>query len=510
MQINVVEYFEKTLECFPEKTGVMDAVSSYTFSQMATRAKYIAAMIVAKVNARNNPIAVYLPKACDAVISILGVLLSGNLYMPIDIKFPQLRIQRILENIRPSLVITNNKLAHTVEACGFPMESILVLDAESPSPSFPDISDSLNVWRSIIDTDPAYIINTSGSTGIPKGVVISHRSIIDYIDWAILQFGLKGDLVIGNQAPFCFDASTPDIYLSWALGGTLVLIPEDLFTFPVKLMQFVADKEVTLISWVPSVLINVANMKILDKVRLPKLDKVLFIGEVMPNKHLNYWRRHLQHALFANLYGPTEITFACTYYLVEREFRDEESLPIGFPCRNSDILILNSEGELCETNEQGELCVRGTSLALGYWNDPDKTAKAFVQNPLNKHYPELIYRTGDLVYRNELNEIIFVGRKDFQIKHLGYRIELGEIESAIYGIDGIENVCVLYNDEKAQITLFYECDHELKSADIRQKLAAVLPKYMQPTIFFQMEAIPLTTTGKIDRQSLEGLMLDGL
>ena len=509
MQISVVEYFEKTLKCFPEKTGVMDDVSSYTFSQMATRANHIAAMIASKVKVRNMPIAVYLPKSCDAVISFLGILLSGNLYMPLDVKFPQLRIQRILENIGPSLVITNSTLARTVEACGFPVESVLLLDADSSSSSFPDIPDSVNAWRSLINTDPAYIINTSGSTGIPKGVVISHRSIIDHIDWAIMQFGLKDDIVIGNQAPLCFDTSTWEIYLSWALGGTLVLIPENLFTFPLKLMEYVAEKEITFILWVPPVLINVANMEILDKVRLPKLDKVFFGGDVMPNKHLNCWRMHLPHAQFFNLYGPTEITVNCTYYFVEREFRDEEVLPIGFPCRNSDILILNGEDKLCETNEQGELCVRGTSLALGYWNDPDKTAKAFVQNPLNKHYPERIYRTGDLVYKNELNEIIFVGRKDFQIKHLGYRIELGEIESAIYGIDGIEKACVLYNEEKAQITLFYECDHELKSADIRQKVSALLPKYMQPTSFFQMESIPLNTAGKIDRQSLMTLMLEG-
>jgi non-ribosomal peptide synthetase component F len=166
------------------------------------------------------------------------------------------------------------------------------------------------------------------------------------------------------------------------------------------------------------------------------------------------------------MYGPTETTVDSSYYVVEREIPDEESVPIGFPCRNSDVLILNERNELANVNEMGELCVRGSSLALGYYNNPEKTAQAFVQNPLNKHYPELIYRTGDVVYLNELGEIIYLCRKDNQIQHLGYRIELGEIEVAVLGMDMLDNACVLYNNDKKEIVLFFSCDEKIEITKI--------------------------------------------
>jgi len=194
----------------------------------------------------------------------------------------------------------------------------------------------------------------------------------------------------------------------------------------------------------------------------------------------------------------------CTYYIVERDFSDDEKLPIGFPCRNTDILILNEQNQPAKADELGELCVRGSSLALGYWNAPDKTAVAFVQNPLNPRYPERIYRTGDLVYRNALGEIIFVGRKDFQIKHQGYRIELGEIELAATTLDLLRNVCVLYNEAWKEITMFYEADQDLLPARIREHMSARLPKYMLPTAFHRLAKMPLNANGKTDRAGLAG------
>jgi acyl-CoA synthetase (AMP-forming)/AMP-acid ligase II len=226
----------------------------------------------------------------------------------------------------------------------------------------------------------------------------------------------------------------------------------------------------------------------------------------MPTRTLNYWRRHYPAALFSNLYGPTEITVDCTFYTVDRDFNDDEPLPIGIPCRNSDILILNEMNEAAKAEEPGELCVRGSSLALGYWNNPEKTAAAFVQNPLNPHYPELIYRTGDLVFRNGRGEIMYVGRKDFQIKHLGYRIELGEIEHAIFQVEGVRNACVVYNQNKKEIVLFYESANELSPAVFREKLLKSLPKYMLPTAYHRLDSIPLTANGKIDRQKLIGTL----
>ena len=273
-------------------------------------------------------------------------------------------------------------------------------------------------------------------------------------------------------------------------------------------MEFINRKGINFVFWVPSVLINVANLQILDSIDLPGLRKVLFAGEVMPVKALNYWRKHLnKEVLFANLYGPTEITVDCTYHIVKREYDDNEILPIGKPRRNSDILILNDKNELCQTNEQGELCVRGSSLALGYWNNLERTNAVFVQNPLNPNYPEKIYHTGDLVYQQEDGEIIFVGRRDNQIKHLGYRIELGEIEHVI--ANSFENIipCVLYDEQRKVIELFYEAPNEITPLDFRKKLSTRLSKYMIPGEFIRMEHLPHNASGKIDRTNLKKILL---
>jgi non-ribosomal peptide synthetase component F len=287
-----------------------------------------------------------------------------------------------------------------------------------------------------------------------------------------------------------------------AKGATMVIVPENLAMFPVKLVEFVATNPINFIFWVPTVMVNIANLDLLAKINLDRLNKVFFIGEVFPTKQLNYWRRHLPKAMFVNLYGPIEITVACTYYIADRDLADDEKLPVGYACRNTEILILNDQNQLAKVNEQGEICVRGSSLALGYYNNHERTSKGFVQNPLNPHYPELIYRTGDIGYRNERREIIFLGRKDFQIKHLGYRIELGEIEHAAIQVDGIRNCCVVYNQNDKEITLFYECDKELTPAFIRERLSRLLPKYMLPTVFNWMELMPRNPNGKIDRAGL--------
>jgi amino acid adenylation domain-containing protein len=355
------------------------------------------------------------------------------------------------------------------------------------------------VIESRIDTDPVYTIFTSGSTGTPKGVVVSHRGVIDYIQWAVCTFKIDETAVIGNQAPFYFDNSTLDIYLMYATGATLVIVPEEMYVFPARLIEYLNDHRVNFIFWVPSVLRTIANLNIFASRKPEHLQNILFAGEVMSNKHLNYWRKHLPHCRYANLYGPTEITVDCTYYIVHRDFSDNEPLPIGFPCRNSDVLILNEKQQLAATGEQGELCVRGTSLALGYYNDWEKTSKAFIQNPLNTKYPEPIYCTGDLVYRNELGEIIYVGRKDAQIKHNGYRIELGEIETAVLGTHLVDNCCAAYDFQNRKIVVFYQSGKELLHAEFRKLMLSLIPNYMIPAVYNRVSEMKCNANGKIDR-----------
>ena len=503
MQINVVEYFEKgALLTSREKTAVREPGRDFSFSELEKFAKSCAAAIIKRTDSLRRPIPVFLPKGAANVIADLAILYSGNCYANLDVKSPQQRLKGMLQNLDAALIVTSSALVATLTAIDIPKEKLLVIEDILAGPTEYDNAALLKRLDAIIDTDPYCIIHTSGSTGIPKGVALNHRNTIDFVDWAFERLGLNGTEVMGSLAPIYFDAYTLEFCLCLARGSTWVVVPEQLAMFPAKLVEFVQNQPVNFIFWVPTIMVNVANLDLLAKFNLQKISKVFFIGEVFPTRHLNYWRRHLPKATFVNLYGPIEITVACTYFVVEREFSDEEKLPVGFPCRNTEILILNEQNQLTTTNEPGEICVRGSSLALGYYNNHERTAKGFVQNPLNPHHPELIYRTGDLGYWNERGEVMFLGRRDFQIKHLGYRIELGEIEHAAVQVDGIRNCCVVYDQGKKEITMFYESDEQLAPGFIRERLSPLLPKYMLPTVFNWMELMPRNPNGKIDRQKL--------
>ncbi len=493
MQKSVIEYLSKTATAFPNKIAVNDEKEEITFSQLWQNAANIANALQNIVPPR-QPIGVYIPKGCKMVTSFAAINMAADFYVPLDTKSPAQRVTSILSTLEAKVVITDS--AHKEALSAFYKGEILVFEE-----CISTISESqvLRYEKEQIDTDPIYSIFTSGSTGVPKGVVVSHRGVIDYIDWAVDTFKIDSTSVIGNQAPFYFDNSTLDIYLMYATGATLNIIPEINFAFPAKLIDYLNDQKITFVFWVPFVLVNVANMDILASKKPQYLRDIFFAGEVMPNKHLNYWRKHLPDCRYANLYGPTEITVDCTYYIVDREFSDDEPLPIGIPCRNSDVMILVDRKRLAQQGEQGELCVRGTSLALGYYNNPEKTADAFIQNPLNTHYPETIYCTGDVVYENERGEIMYVGRIDSQIKHNGYRIELGEIETAILGSNLVDNCCVLYNNKEKQIVLVYQAEQELNIAALRKAIGEKIPKYMLPTEYHREEVLKQNTSGKIDR-----------
>lgn len=498
MKNSVLQYLEETVKKFPDKLAVVDSENSITFSELHSRALQISSEIKHKCDIFKKPVLVYVPKSTASIVCFMGVLYSGNFYTPTDVTFPFEKVNGIIRKLEPSLYLSDSKNRIKLIENGIPDEKIINIDNLTVSSPV----DCQGMLENIIDTDIAYALFTSGSTGVPKGVAITNRSIIDYIDWARECYEIDENHIIGNQAPFYFDNSTLDIYLMLSTGATLHIIPTMYYAFPAKLMKYIAEQNINTVFWVPSVLINIANYKLLDSLDCSCLKKILFAGEVMPNKQLNYWRKKLPDALYSNLYGPTEITVDCTYYTVDREFKDDEPLPIGFPCRNSDIIVLDENNVLVtEQDILGELCVRGSSLAVGYWNDREKTEEVFVQNPLNPFYPEKIYRTGDLVYYNERRELVFSGRKDFQIKHSGYRIELGEIESAAMGKKEISSVCAAYHKEKKQIVLFYQ--GESSEGELKDYLLTIIPKYMVPTIYFQLDQLPYNDNGKIDRKQLE-------
>lgn len=496
MKISAIEYLIDTAYKYPHKTAVVDTNGSYSFSELLSKGCDIAEKII-ELGIIKTSIAVYLRKSKEMISAFAGSNLAGCFYVPLDTEQPLSRIENILTVLKCSTIITDRDHVDSL-----PKDwsgNILIIEDIYQDEILPNRSSKILTKSGTIDTDPIYSIFTSGSTGVPKGVIINHRGVIDYIDWAVSEFEIKEDSVIGNQAPFYFDNSTLDIYLMYATGATLYIIPEGNFAFPAKLIDYLNENKITFVFWVPFVLINIANFRLLDKRKPNFLKDVFFAGEVMPNKQLNYWRSKMPECRYVNLYGPTEITVDCTYYIVDRDFRDDEPLPIGKPCKNTDILILKDRKTLCAEGETGEICVRGSSLACGYYNNPEKTAEAFIRNPLQPAYPETIYCTGDLGYFNNRGEVMFIGRADSQIKHKGYRIELGEIENAVVGSDLVEEGCIVYNHSKQRITLIYSNHTDITPSDLRRVLSDKIPAYMLPSVLIREEKMARNQNGKIDR-----------
>ena len=502
MKRNILNYFELTVQNVPNKKAVIEGEKSISFQKLDKKAKILAKILISKRDISNEPIAVFLPKTIDSVIADIAITYSSNIYMNLDIKTPKERIKNIVELVKPKFIITNTLYLKFISEIS-ENDIIVNIDTINFDASI-DNEYLIGRLEKSIDTDPLCIINTSGSTGTPKGVVLNHKSFIDFTEWSLDTFNFSEDEIIGSLSPLVFDIYSFELCLLMAKGSTLVLIPDTLAAFPINILNILEQHNVTFLFWVPTIMVNIANMDLLTKVNLPHLKTVWFAGEVFPTKQFNYWKNNLGETLFANLYGPIEITLDCTYFIVAREMQDDEPLPIGVPCRNTDILILNDNNRQVQGQEEGELCVRGTSLAMGYYNNPEKTQAAFVQNPLNSSYPEIIYRTGDIVAYNELGEIVFKGRKDSLVKHLGYRIELGEIEHVIVNtLKLAKNGCIVYNSLKKEITLFYEAEEDIKLAVFRKQITTILPKYMVPTVYIRMDELPRNTNGKIDRLTLK-------
>jgi len=496
LQINALEYLQASAARFPDKVAFSDTDEALTFQQLNHRGQALGTYIAGKTDKINRPIAVLVERTAASLAAFMAVLYSGNYYVPIDCQMPVERMSSILTRLDPLFVIHSNKTHTLATQLGFP-----TLSAETGFAAIPDNALTKLRTGKVLDIDPVYVIFTSGSTGAPKGIVISHRSLIDFSDWMADTFDFSEKDILANQAPYYFDLSVKDIYLTLKCAATTHIIPKKLFMTPLALVQFIDQVKATSLVWATAAFHMVANSGALEVCAPKHLNKVILGGEAMYAKQLNIWRQALPNTNYVNLYGPTEVTVDCTYYKIDRPYADDEVIPIGIPCENKEVMLLDESLKPVPPGTPGEICVRGTGLAHGYYGDPEKTAAVFVQNPFNPYYPDTIYRTGDIGLLNEEGLIVFAARRDDQIKHMGYRIELGEIEATLSSLPNLRELACFFDEEKDKIICAYAGD--MDANEIIASIRPLLPKYMFPNIFRKMDILPRNANSKIDRVKLK-------
>ena len=489
----ILDYFERTAASHAQDIAVDDGELALTYSDFAALCKRSASAYVPVIGG-GEPVAVFAEKGTKTLAAMIGAVYAGGFYVSINPEQPAARVSRILNILEAKLVVVDKEREETLAMTGF-AGKVIALESRGDT----EIDEEALAQRraQLSENDPLYSVFTSGSTGDPKGILVSHKSVIDFISHFTEIFAITDRDIIGNQAPFDFDVSVKDIYSAFTTGARLILIPRTFFSTPPRLLDYLIDKDVTVLVWAVSALCIISGLKGLSYKVPDKIRIIMFSGEVMPVKHLQMWQKALPGTEFVNLYGPSEITCNCTYHRIDHVYEKTETLPIGKPFPGRTVFLVDEKDQrITAPGERGEICCAGESIAIGYINNPEQTAKHFTMYDLDGR-EQRIYRTGDMAKFAEDGNLYFAGRGDFQIKHMGHRIELEEIETAFSALDGVDRACCFFDQKKNRIVSFYTGTVDGK--EVRTKLKVSLPNYMVPNRITKVDEMPLNKNGKIDR-----------
>lgn len=503
----VQDYFCASARRFPDKPAVSCEGDVLTFAQLDGFSNAFARALLAAGVKRGGFVPFFMQKSVRSIQSILSILKADCAYIPIDINSPAQRLAAILRAANAAVLIVDDHSEALLKTL-LPESTVRLINISHYSGGDESPLDYKN-----LSIDIAYVLFTSGSTGTPKGVMIPHKAIIDYIDWCVETYELTDRDVIANHAPLYFDNSTFDLYTAFKTGATLHLVHEELNAVIPLLVRWLREREITTFFCVPSVLTLLLKSRRLKEDSFPQLRHLICAGEVLPADILAEWMQRYPHLQFTNMYGPTEITVDCSYHIIrERPGPDCMSIPIGKARKNMELFVRLASGELSsEVGAEGELLVRGTSVAYGYLGDAERTQKVFIQNPNNPYFHDPLYCTGDLVRIDANGDFLFLGRADDQIKFLGYRIELGEIEANLMALPGVEEGVVVFNnsenENERELGALVSLSEGYTLDALTRDLKSRLPPYMVPTRLRLIEGeFPRTPNGKYDRKATKHIV----
>lgn len=494
--MNILTKFEELAERRPDKTAVADENRRLSFAELRRAAACLGAA-VADCLPQGGPVGVLVRRGAETVTLFFAALYGGCYYVPLDPDMPAHKLETILSDADVSLVLGAPGDEAVLEAAGFRGRLLTAADAAPIPAELPRIPDET----------PLYMVYTSGSTGRPKGVLKSHGAMRSFIEAYTARFALTGEEIIGNQNPFFFDAAAKDLYYMAWTGASLEVIPAEKFIFPVRLMEYLNARRISYVCWVPTALAIVTQLNTFKQIRPETLRHVFFVGEPFPIKQLHKWLSALPDIHYVNLYGSSELAGICCFYEIPAGTLPE-TLPLGKPLGNCRVFLRGEQGFVSGPGGMGELWIASPALALEYFGDPGKTAAVFAEETLPDGSRARVLHSGDLARFDEAGNLVFVSRKDFQIKHMGRRIELGEIESVADSLPEIARCCCLYNEARKRIELFCELNDgaESEGKAIQSRLRPLLSDYMLPAKVHVLDKLPLNPNGKIHRQALKELL----